>query len=73
LNMRNIKTVTVRKMWLMNSLFNEGKIEILAEWDIAGRLVVEYVTNPEHTKNKIKDILNNTFTLQIPTSNFACV
>lgn len=57
LNIKNIKTVSVKKAGIFNSLFNEGSLEILCEGDDAGRLNVDYVTWPERIKNKINKIL----------------
>lgn len=56
LNMKNIKTVSVKKMGIINSLFNEGKLEILFEGDTGGKMTLEYVTQPETIRQKIQQL-----------------
>jgi len=59
LNVKSIKTVSAKKTGIMNSIFNEGKVEILCEGSQNGKLVVEYVANPERIKIRIDNMISS--------------
>lgn len=55
-----IKTINFSSWWLLRSLFNFWRVDILLEWDEWGRwdLTIEYVYNPEDLKWKILEMMD---------------
>ncbi len=50
-----IKTIDFLSKWVINSLFNFGKIVILLEWDDMGQgeIVMDFIHDPEWVKEGI--------------------
>jgi len=66
LDLVHIRTVSVRKAWFINSLFNNWNIIILSEWtdwsvsdpkDDAGKVIFRYIYNPEYYSDRIEQLL----------------
>ena len=58
---QKIKTVTVNKNGIFNSLFNVGDIIILSEGDKSGNwdIELEFIHNPDKVAQQMKEIFNN--------------
>jgi len=55
----DIKSVIVRKKWILYSIFNVWDIIFLSEWDQEKtELSLNYVSDPEEKKAKIIEIKN---------------
>lgn len=56
-----IKTVTVKKNWFLNSIFNFWSIIILTEWDDAWTWEINfhYIDDPDNIKSSIFNIINS--------------
>ncbi len=70
IELRNLKTVSVRKKWIINSLFNNGDLLFLSEWGFGmesdedrkwslGEIVFRYIHNPEKYKKEINRLLDH--------------
>lgn len=59
-NEHSIKTITVKKSGLWDSIFNLGNIIFFTEWDTAdlGEIILRWVSNPEKRKNQIAQIMS---------------
>lgn len=54
-----IKTISVNKKWLFNSIFNYGTLIFLSEWDNkAGDIQLYYISHPEELRKRIKIIMD---------------
>ena len=60
LSISNIRTITVKKSWLLYSIFNNGDIIILSEWsDIAlWEARMFYIHNPDAKRERIREIFS---------------
>ena len=68
INAKSIKTISVKKSWLFRSIFNNGDIIILAEWDTEhnGETILRRVPNPETKRNQMLKIVGIHLANQIP-------
>jgi len=58
INVNSIKTVSVKKKWIIYSLFDDGDIVFLSEWDVTnGEIMMKYINDPEWQKKKISDVM----------------
>ncbi len=58
INVNSIKTVSVRKKWLLYSVFNNWDIVFLSEGDVDhGEILLEYIHKPEDMKHRIAQIM----------------
>lgn len=54
-----IKTVTINKSWLLYSIFNNGDISFLSEWDQSlGEINLFWIHNPEKVKKRVLEIVD---------------
>ncbi len=71
LNVNNIRSIVVKKKWLIFSMFNNGSITILSEWTAIlpewseattsiGEAKMHYVHDPEIKRAKIREIFSKT-------------
>lgn len=60
-DVEKIKTVTVKKEWLLRSIFNFWNIVILTEWDEQWQWEINFsfIDNPDVVKQEIFDIINS--------------
>lgn len=59
INSHSIKTVTIKKKWLLYSIFDNGNVHFLSEWDEShGEIMLQYIYDPETEKAKISRIMN---------------
>lgn len=58
MNLENIRTVNLHKSTLLYSLFDNGDIIFLSEWDETDlwEVTVYYVANPESKRDKIEEL-----------------
>lgn len=58
MNLENIRTINVHKSTLLYSLFNNGDIIFLSEWDEVDlwEVSVYYVSNPDLKRDKIEEL-----------------
>jgi hypothetical protein len=69
IDLKKIRSVSVRKKWFFNSIFNNWTLIVLSEWweyekDAkmrAGEVVFTNVYNPELYNKKINDLLSSVF------------
>lgn len=56
---QSVKSVSVKKSWLLYSMFDNGDIIILTEWDIEqnGEIVLRRVPRPEKRKNQMLKVI----------------
>ncbi len=70
IELRNLKTVSVRKKWILNSIFNNWDLLFLSEWGFwsesdkerkgnLGEIVFRYIHNPEKYKKEINRLLDH--------------
>lgn len=59
INAQSIKTISVKKSWLLYSIFDNGDIIILAEWDTErnGETILRRVPRPEKRRNQMLKII----------------
>jgi len=58
INTQNIKTISVEKKWFIYSLFNNGDIVFLSEWDMKhGDIKFEYLYKPEKKRYSLSRVL----------------
>lgn len=57
---KKIKTITVDKKWIINSIFNLWTIKFLSEWDSwwNGDIELYFVYDPDSVKSKLKWIIS---------------
>jgi len=72
-NEKSIKTISVQKSWLLYSIFNNGDLVFLTEWDAAnnGEITLRRVPKPEKRRKEIarimsKDLENKTLNVKDP-------
>lgn len=59
LSLDKIKSVNIRKKWFFYSLFNNGDVIFMSEWDvIRWEIALRYVQNPDIVKKKALKLLN---------------
>lgn len=60
LSINNIRTITIKKSWLLYSIFNNGDMIILSEWsDISlWEVRIFYIHNPDMKRERIKEIFS---------------
>lgn len=56
-----IKTITVKREWILRSIFNFWNIVILTEWDEKWEweIDISFIDDPDKVKNNIFDIINS--------------
>jgi len=65
INVHNIKTISVRKSWLLYSIFDDGDIIFLSEGDAYhGEITLEYISSPEKKKYEIGQIMRTYWQLE---------
>jgi len=59
INASSVKSISVKKTWLLYSIFDNGDIIILTEWDIAqnGEITLRRVPRPEKRKNQMMRVI----------------
>ncbi len=59
INASSVKSVSVKKTWLLYSIFDNGDIIILTEWDVAqnGEITLRWVPRPEKRKNQMMKVI----------------
>ena len=58
INALNIKTISVVKEWVFYSIFNNGDIVFLSEWDMEhGEIILHYIQKPEKIRHMIAKVL----------------
>lgn len=74
-NEKSIKTISVQKSWLLYSIFNNGDLVFLTEWDAAnnGEITLRRVPKPEKRRKEIarimsKDIENKILNVKDPVA-----
>ena len=54
----SVKTISVRKKWFLYSVFNNGDIIVLTEWDVNyWEIVLRWIPKPEKRRNQIANII----------------
>jgi hypothetical protein len=54
-----IKTVSISKSWLIYSLFDNGDISFLSEWDQAeGEITLDWIKDPEAIKRTVLHLVD---------------
>ncbi len=55
----SIKTISIKKSWLLYSMFDNGDLIILTEWDTEhnGEIILRWVPKPEKRRNQIVKII----------------
>ncbi len=69
IDLKKIRSISVRKTWFWNSIFNNGSLVILSEWWEteqdealkAGEIIFRFLYNPELYNQKINNLLSDTF------------
>lgn len=56
---RSIKSITIKKAWLLYSMFDNGDIIILTEWDNEhnGEMVLRRIPRPEKRRNQMVKVI----------------
>ena len=70
IDLKKIRSISVRKRWFWNSIFNNGSLLVLSEWwesekdDAlkAWEITFRYLHNPEFYNKRINDLLSEIFT-----------
>lgn len=70
IDLKKIRSISIRKRGFRNSIFNNGTLIVLSEWweaeqnekFKAGEIVFRYLYDPEHYNQKINDFLSEVFT-----------
>jgi len=60
-NEKSIKTISVKKTWLFYSIFNNGDLIFLTEWDTTGgggEITLRRVPKPEKRRKEIARIMS---------------
>ncbi len=59
IDVEKLKTISVDKKWLLNSIFNYWTLVFLSEWDDHWQWGIElyYVWDPDNVKRKVMDIV----------------
>lgn len=69
IDLKKIRSISVRKTWFWNSIFNNGSLVVLSEWWEteqdealkAGEIIFRFLYNPELYNQKINNLLSDTF------------
>lgn len=66
-NEKSIKTISVQKSGLLYSIFNNGDIVFLTEWDAAnnGEITLRWVPKPEKRRKEIARIMSKDFEVKM--------
>lgn len=57
-----LKSITVRRHWWLSSIFNNGDMSFLSEWDQKqGEIRIQYIKKPGEVKNNIMKIIKQNF------------
>ena len=70
IDLKKIRSISVRREWFLNSIFNNGTLVVLSEWWEsepdeslkAGEIIFRYLYSPDSYNKKINDLINETFT-----------
>jgi len=56
---QSIKTISIKKSWLLYSVFDNGDIIILTEWDVEhnGEVRLRWIPRPEKRRNQMVKII----------------
>ena len=62
INVQNIRAISIKKEWLLYSIFDNGDIIVLTEWDSnavkdGGEIVLRWIPRPEKRKNQMVKII----------------
>lgn len=70
INAQNIKTISVERKWFIYSLFNNGDIVFLSEWDMQhGDIKFEYLFKPEKKRYALSKVLWRDYTAYVRRNN----